>query len=352
MMRRNMAVVGLLALSQAALAWADDIVKPKVGLQVRGNIAEMSNKEVVVRTGAISKRVPVNEIESISYDGEPAGIKGVRNAVKKDDLELATKELGKLDPSDMHRTELKADYEYLKALCAARQALSDNDSAAKLDAGRQLIAFEKNHPQNYHYFDACELLGDLLGSLGKYDKAAVFYQKLEAAPWPDYRVRAGSLIGRSLAMQKKYKEAIEKFDAVLAEARNHAGKDVERQAMAATLDRATCLAGLGQVDEGIKIAQEIVDRAPKEDPELHARAYDALGTCYRMAGKKNQALLAFLHVDLLYSSFPDQHAEALANLSTLWTEVNKRERGIQARERLKDRYPYSQWAQTAGSADR
>lgn len=348
MIGRGLAIVGLLVVSPAALAWADDIVKPKIGGQVRGDITEMSNQEVAVRTGAITKRIPVNEIESISYDGEPVGIKGVRNAIKKDDYELATRELAKLGAADLQRPEVKADYEYYKALCAARSALSEGDSAAKLDAGRHLLSFEKGHGQNYHYFDACELLGDLLASLGKYDQAAAFYKKLEAAPWPDYHIRAGVLIGRTLAAQKKYPEAVAKLDAVLDEAKRHAGKDVERQAMAATLDRATCLAGTGKVDEGIKIAKDVIERAPKDDQELHARAYDALGTCYRMAGKKKEALLAFLHVDLLYSNVADQHAEALANLSTLWTEVNKRERGIQARDRLKDRYPYSQWAQTAG----
>lgn len=352
MMRRGMALLGLLAVCQAAQAWADDIVKPKMGGQVRGNITEMTNQEVAVKTGAITKRVPVNEIESISYDGEPVGIKGVRNAIKKDDYELAAKELGKLSPADLQRSEIKADYDFYKALCAAREAQTETDAdkrpKALLDAGKQLLAFEKSNGLNYHYFEACELLGDLLSALGKNEQAALFYKKLESAPWADYKVRAGSLIGRSLAAQKKYKEAIDKLDAVLADAKNHAGKEVESEAMAATLDRATCLAGTGKVDEGIKIAQDIIDHAPKDDQELHARAYDALGTCYRMAGKKKEALLAFLHVDLLYSGVADQHAEALANLSTLWIEVNKRERGMQARERLKDRYPYSQWAQNAG----
>ena len=55
--------------------------------------------------------------------------------------------------------------------------------------------------------------------------------------------------------------------------------------------------------------------------------------------------MAFLHVDSLYFGVPEQHAEALANLSTLWKDVQKGDRAAQALEQLKERYPNSRWAQ-------
>jgi len=54
--------------------------------------------------------------------------------------------------------------------------------------------------------------------------------------------------------------------------------------------------------------------------------------------------LAFLHVDLLFARFPEQHAEALSKLATLWTEVDQAERAAQARNTLKEKYPESEWA--------
>jgi len=345
MIRRGILVACMVAACQATVAWGQsDRVKPSNGgAAITGAVSDMTDKEVVVRKGALSKKLAVNEIAYIIYEGEPIELTKARSEAVKGDFEDCAKELEKVKPADLRRPEIKADYEYYKAVSMARMALGGN--GAKQDAGKALVTFVKGQASNYHFLDACEVLGDLLVSLEKYDGALPYYQKLEAAPWPDYKIRAGVLIGRSLQAQKKYKEAIAKFDDVLSLAENNAGKEVEREATAARLGRATAMAASGKPDEAIKTIEAVIEKAPKENAELHARAYDALGTCYRVAGKKKEALLAFLHVDLLYANFPEQHAEALYNLSTLWGEVNKGERGAQARKSLKSNYPYSHWAQ-------
>jgi hypothetical protein len=55
--------------------------------------------------------------------------------------------------------------------------------------------------------------------------------------------------------------------------------------------------------------------------------------------------MAYLHTDLLFSAYPEQHAEALAALSELWRDADKGDRAAQAAATLKDRYPGSRWAQ-------
>jgi hypothetical protein len=74
-----------------------------------------------------------------------------------------------------------------------------------------------------------------------------------------------------------------------------------------------------------------------------ARAYNALGTAYAKASKKKEAILAFLHTDLLYFQDPDAHAEALYNLANLFQETNKSDRSLEARNTLKQRYAGSVW---------
>ena len=53
--------------------------------------------------------------------------------------------------------------------------------------------------------------------------------------------------------------------------------------------------------------------------------------------------MAFLHVDLLYSGNKEQHAEALANLITLWNDEKRPDRAAAARNTLKEQYPSSPW---------
>jgi hypothetical protein len=69
----------------------------------------------------------------------------------------------------------------------------------------------------------------------------------------------------------------------------------------------------------------------------------------RKAGRTKEALLAFLHVDVLYFTTPEAHAEALANLAELWEEVQKPERAVKARQVLQERYGSSPWAKKGGA---
>ena len=232
------------------------------------------------------------------------------------------------------------DFEFYRALAAARLALAGSGSIA--EAGRAMLVFEKAHKNSFHYFEACETIGDLLVALGKFDQAEAYYNKVAEAPWPQYKMHAGVLVGRALIGQKQFDRASQKFDEVLA--MRASGKEAEQAKLAASLGKASALAGAGKTDEAVKLIDEIIAKADPENQELHARAYDELGNCYRAAGKKKDAIIAFLHVDLLYSRFPEQHAEALANLAALFAEDGKAERAAAARATLKEKYPTSNWA--------
>ena len=104
------------------------------------------------------------------------------------------------------------------------------------------------------------------------------------------------------------------------------------------------MAALKKPDEAIAIVEEIIQKGDPEDAPLMARAYNVLGNAQRQAGRVKEALLAFLHVDILYSSVPDAHAEALSNLAELWQQVHKTDRANRARQTLEELYKDSPWA--------
>jgi tetratricopeptide (TPR) repeat protein len=325
----------LVAVGQGA-----DRVKLLAGNQSSGKITEITPTEIHLELGATKKTFAVNEIDTITFDAEPNELAQARIAVHAGRFGDAVALLSKLGKDDVSRKEIAADVDFYKAYAAVRLALAGDGS--KADAGRQLFAFEKAHKNSYHYFETCEALGDLFAALGKFDQAETYYNKLAAAPWPDYKLRADVLVGRALVGQKSYDRALAKFDDVLAA--DAKGKDAERQKLAATLGKAAALAGNGKSDQAIQSVEQVIAKADPENQELHARAYNILGNCYLAAGKKKDALLAFLHVDLLYARFPEQHAEALANLATLWAEVDKADRAAQAQATLNEKYPGSVWA--------
>ena len=176
---------------------------------------------------------------------------------------------------------------------------------------------------------------------GKFDKAETYYARLAETPLARIPHGAALLMGRALEGQQQYDKAIAKYDEALAISAD--GKEAENQHFAAELGKASALAASGKIDDAVKLIDEVIAGADAENQELYAHAYVALGNCYKAAGKPKDALLAFLEVDLLYPGAPEQHAEALANLATLWAKVDKAERAAQARSQLESRYPHSRW---------
>ena len=109
--------------------------------------------------------------------------------------------------------------------------------------------------------------------------------------------------------------------------------------------KAVCLAQGDKPDQGIAVAEKIIAEGDPADAPLFARAYMALGACYEAQGKTMDALLAYLHVDLLFYQDAALHAEALYHLEKLWTKAKRPDRALKARTLLQSRYPGSVWAQ-------
>ena len=333
-------LAALLCLAVCASGWAFDTVKTTKSTLSGGQVVKMSPLEVSYERSGVSKEVPVNEITSIIYDNEPSSLQIARIAVANGRYEDALTAIGKINLEEVERTEIKQDVAFYKALCDARLALGGSGDVKA--AGKEMLDFVNDAKGSYHWIEANEVVGDLLVAAGNYPVAQTYYTTVGKAPWPDYKMRAGVAVGRALLAQKKPEEALKFFESVMA--MQGAGELADFQKMAATLGKARCLAASGKGDEAIKMVQDIIAKASPEETELLARAYNTLGGALKGAGKTKEAILAFLHVDVLYFSIPDAHAEALANLAELWNTVHKTERATRARRVLEERYKNSPWA--------
>ena len=309
---------------------------------VRGHITGVTKLAVSVEaTSGETREIPANEIASIVFENEPSGLLEAHVKMLHGEYEDALANLEKASAEDTSRREMAEDIEFSKAFCSAQLALAGTGNVAA--AGSQMLKFVNQSPNSYHFLPACELVGNLLVAAGQFDKAEEYYQKLAKAPWPDYKMRAQIAMGRALLAQGKAAGADKAFNEVLA---NEApGELAEGQRMAATVGKARCLVLAGKADQAIKSLNEIIAKVSSDNVEINALAYNALGTALRKSDRpKIEAVLAFLHVDLLYSSIPEAHAEALANLESLFEEIHKPDHARQVRAVLDERYKGSRWA--------
>jgi tetratricopeptide (TPR) repeat protein len=333
--------IWLAAVSSSA---ALDSIKTK-NSSILCKIVSTSPLTVEITQGANSehKEIPVDQIDVIYYSEEPVSLKNAKNNILGGHYEEALNMLSRLKTDTISRKELREDIDYYTALSSAHLAIDGSGKIA--DAGRLMIAFAKNYPDSYHYFQACEVVGDLLVANRSFAQAEEYYAKLAKAPWPDYQMRAGTAIGRALLAQGKNSAALDAFEKVLANPADDALSQVQSQA--AKLGKAAVLVAMKKNAEAVDLINSILNQADPDDADNMARAYNILGNALRQQGKTKEAILAFLHVDLLYPSLPDAHAEALWNLARLWDDLHKTDRAARARQVLEQQYKNSPWAQKA-----
>jgi tetratricopeptide (TPR) repeat protein len=345
-MKYRLAILFLLAILVAnGPATAADRVKKKNKETVFGQISAMTSREIVVDDRATKIRIPVGDIKMVYFDNEPEGLSRARAAVAQERYEDAQTALADVKPGQTLRDMVAAEVDFYRALAAAKLALRGKGEIR--DAGSQMWRFVESHRDNYHWFEANRVAGDLLVASRQYAPAIRCYDTLGESSNLADRLQAAVGAGRAYLADGKTDEAMAAFTrATDMKPANPKELDAEaaKWTRLARIGRARCVAAKGQTDEAVKQLREIIDQANPEDATLCGEAYNALGTALRKAGKPQDALLAFLHVDVLYFANPESHAEALANLAELWHEVHKTDRAIQAQETLRQRYPNSRWA--------
>jgi len=326
--------LAVLLCSAGPVAWAPADQVKTTDRMIGGSVTKVSAVEVVVDQNGRQQTIPADQVVYISFEGEPASVKTARAAVSGGRYEDALSSLAKVNSEDLKRKEVVQDVAFYKAYAAARLALVGQ--ADVVAAGKQMNTFLVKHTDSFHFFDACELVGDLLMANGNYANAQIYYAKLGQAPWPGYKMRAAVATGRALLAEDKTAEAKKSFAAALAA--QVTGPEADRLRLAATLGEARCLGAEKQTDQAIKQIEDVINAADPEDAELLGEAYNALGAAYREADRPKDALMAYLHVDILYFASAGQHVEALQNLVQLWNQLQMPERANEAARVLRDRY--------------
>ncbi len=322
-----------------ALAQQDQVFG-KSGTPVRGTITSISPSMVKIETTGVTRDIEVREIQKITFGDEPGEIRNGRDMALAGRYADALTEFKKLTADQIQVPAIKQELGYYSAYCNAKLALSaGGDKAAAI---AELKGFIGQNRGTFHFFDGVQLLGDLNFAAGKYADASTFYGLLGQAEWPEYKMRAAVQQARAQTAEAKYPEALTAYDQILASGLNT--PDAMEQKMQATVGRAVCLAATGKHEEGITILEDLIAKNDPNDASLFGRAYNALGACYEKSGKTQEALMAYLHTDVLFFTDGESHAEALYHLSKLWAAVNKSDRGVEARSVLQGRYPGSRWA--------
>ncbi|NOY42848.1 MAG: hypothetical protein GXP26_13570 [Planctomycetes bacterium] len=333
-------VATVLALATDGFAQnGNDRIQRRNGTDI-GKITKITALTVTLSKRGVESTIPSEEIRSIRFAGEPTKLNSARLSAQKGQYQQALETLKKIAADKIDRKAIAQELDFLKTYCTAKLAMGGQ---GPLDQANSLVArFLANSRKSFHLTEVIELAGDLSAATGDYETARKNYAKLARAPSAFYKARSAVLIGGTFQAEGKHAEAIAEFDKGLQAAGDHAVASPQRTE--ATLLRATSQAATGEAEQSAAAVKSIIAKADAEDEPLLAQAYNALGECYLHADKKKPARDAFLHVDILFASAPNERAKALYQLSQLWPTLGHPQRAADAQQRLKDDYPSSPWA--------
>jgi tetratricopeptide (TPR) repeat protein len=329
----------ILLLCLASVAICADRLRTTTGT-LTGKITKTSPQAITVDTAAGEKEAAINTVTAVLFDDEPSELSQARVNAANGGYQTALAKLAGIKLAEVKNPLVRQEIEYLRAWSQAKLALGGEGDL--LAAGQQLNSFVAKNRQSHHTLDAAVVLGDLLVAAERYPAAEKLYAQLAETPWPDYQMRAALLIGKAQQAQGKHAEAIGQFDQGLELA--DTSDAAKAAALACQLGKAVSLSAIGKADEGLKLVQAVIKDADPEDRPLNAAAYNALGDCYRVAKQTKPALFAYLHTDLLYSSEPAAHAEALYHLTQLWDAIGRPDQSRAAKQTLAEKYAASPWA--------
>ena len=336
---RSLRIALLLSLVLGAHAQADDVVLAP-GATVRapgGRLRGTIERETAESIRINGTDVPIDEIAEVEYNAP--GVSYTQAALKESggDLEAAA-ELFQKAASESTNPLVKQDARFRHAAILGRLALADPSKRDEALAALGSIA--KDLKTSRHYGPALERIADLRIAAEEYDEADAALAELASIGWATDRAAV-----RRAALDVHRGQAEQGLDALDALVDRYPEGSVEHRA--AMLARAEALAALGRFDEAERVARAVIDAAAPEDAATLAPAYNTLGDCLRTAGKSRDALFAYLHTDILYSTQPDDHARALAAIAQLWRALNQSDRADEVLDRLRREYPNTPSLSTA-----
>ncbi len=343
-------LVGMVLVGFDNAARADTIYRRSVKTPVNGTVKDISKTELTVEKksgGGGTEKIPASDIVSITWSDEPPGLNIARinenNGAYDKALETYTKAV---EQASKGPDGLQADLKWAVARCVARK--SQGDSAKLDEAIKALETFKTGNGDHYTYFECVRMLGELYLEKKDFLKSRTQFEALGKATATDSQMASKIALGRIAQAEGKGDDAIASYDAVIA--MTAANPSEEAQRLDASLRKGTILLTKSQTDEAVKLLDEVIEKSAADDTRIQAEAWVRKGDALRSKNSDLEALLAYLHVEVLFSAEKSQHAEALFQLHKLAAKLGQPARAAEFREKLEADYPNSDWTKQLKTA--
>ncbi len=343
-----LAILAAFLFSASSLA-TDQITRRSDRVTFRGEFTEMTTSVVKIKQpNGQTEEIPVSDIFNVRFDMEPPILAQGQSNERSGSLDAALEKYKQVQAEyDGDDKRLTADLKFLIARTVVKSALAD--PLKQGEAKTAIQAFRKENKTNFRFLEATLLEAQLLSAdAASAATAQELLKEVQAAPVKGFQLQAGVQLGRVLLAANDNAGALAAFEQVIQQSAGDAGSTSAQ--FDGLLGKALCQQKQGQADEAIATLDAVISKASESESQTLAQAWLLKGDCFRSKNLPKDALLAYLHVDVLYASEPAAHAEALFRLAALWAPSGHQDRSDDAQARLTEKYPNSSWAKTPDGA--
>ena len=344
---RQSAFLLVLTLAATHVFAVDVVVRRSDNVTLRGEITKSDNSSVTLkRTNGDEEVISVANLKSVQFEGEPSSLGPARTTERSGAFDTSLERLKEAQAAySGARNEIKAEMAFLTARVMSRQAMAD---PSKISAATEALEkFRLANRANFRYLEATLLQAALHTAGNQADEGKALLTEVQASSVKGFQLQAGVELGRLLLASGDSAGAQKAFEDVISKSQN------DESALSAMYDgmlgKAMCLKQQNDIDGALAILENIIEKAADSETKTLAESWVRKGDCLRQKNQPKAALMAYLHVDVLYPGEPQQHAEALLRLSQLWGPSGHADRAIDASSRLTEQYPNSPWTKQIGS---
>jgi hypothetical protein len=311
-----------------------------------GTIEQEDPGQIAYRSGTTgsAREIPATDIVDVVYE-VPGAVKLTYRGAGNEEKKASDPSLGDAERRKTLTEALRSYEEVLSGLQNARRIArrhvefkiarllarqAEDDPAQGEAALAALIKFNKEHADGWQISQSARLLARLQLARGDAEGAEKTYEELAAVPKlpEETRQECDLLAAEALILGKKCNLAERKLQELLKSAPAESPRAIKIR-----ICLAECLGASGKLPEAAAQLQAQINATT--DRGLKARGYNALGDCYRLAGRSRDALWPYLWVDVTYHQDKDEHIKAMEQLAKLFEEQGDKARAKQYRDRLK-----------------
>ena len=289
--------------------------------------------------------LPAEQILWLQYDDEPLSLSAARVEIQVGNYEDALEKLGAIE-EEIKEPAIQQELEWNRAYATLQSALADS---GKLESAAAVMkTFVEAYPDHYRFYEGNALLADAAAALGRAPAAEKYYTALTGAKSASYQAR-GKVGLANLALDAN---ELDKAKSLFSEVADMAELDGQLAGFdaraAAQIGLARVLSKQGDLDGALASLNALLDATPNSATRRQAIIYNALGDVYAAAKKPEEAIVAYLHVDLLYPAARGERVKALKALVGLWREIGRTDRAVETKRLLRDRFNVDVDAQGSG----